>query len=109
MPDEVWRAIDAAGLFRIKVPVELGGMDADAQIQIEAIERMSYFDGSAGWTLMVGLGAAAMAAGWASDRALEEVVLDGDRVRRGAALLAPTGKAVPADGGYRLERTLVVR
>ncbi len=102
LPDEVWRAIDAAGLFRIKVPVELGGMDADAQIQIEAIERMSYFDGSAGWTLMVGLGAAAMAAGWASDRALEEVVLDGDRVRRGAALLAPTGKAVPADGGYRL-------
>lgn len=102
MPEDVWRAMDEAGLFRVKVPSELGGFDADAPIQIEAIERMAYFDGSSGWTMMVGLGAAAMAAGWASDLALEEVVMDGSRIRRGALMLAPTGKAVAVEGGYQL-------
>lgn len=101
-PEAVWRAIDEAGLFRIKVPSELGGFEADAPTQIEAIERMTYFDGSAGWTMMVGLGAAGVVAGWASDRALHEVVMDGARVRRGAAMLAPTGKAVAVQDGYRL-------
>jgi alkylation response protein AidB-like acyl-CoA dehydrogenase len=101
LPEPSWRAIADAGLFGLKVPAQLGGFDADAALQIEAIERVSYFDGSAGWTLMVGLGAAGMAAGWAEESALR-LLVDGERLRRGALCLAPTGKATPVDGGYRL-------
>jgi indole-3-acetate monooxygenase len=40
-----------------------------------------------------------MAAGWAQDAALD-LLRDGDRVRRGALLLAPSAKAEPVEGGY---------
>lgn len=101
MPEASWRAMNDAGLFGLKAPAELGGLDADAVIQIEAIERMAYYDGSAGWTMMVGLGASAMAAGWVQDDALD-LLRAGDRLRRGALCLAPTGKAVVVEGGYRI-------
>src|SRR5258708_38576784 len=101
LPERAWAAMDRANLFSLKAPRELGGLEADPMLQMEAFERMAYFDSSAGWTLMVGAGDQFIAGGWASEEALE-LIFDGRKMRRGALALAPSGKATPVDGGYKL-------
>src|SRR5258708_20036991 len=91
--------MDKAKQFRLKAPHELGGLEADPMLQMEAFERMAYFDSSAGWTLMVGAGDQFIAGGWASEEALE-LIFDGRKMRRGAIALAPSGKATPVDAAY---------
>jgi alkylation response protein AidB-like acyl-CoA dehydrogenase len=101
LPERAWAAMDRANLFSLKAPRELGGLEADPMLQMEAFERMAYFDSSAGWTLMVGAGDQFIAGGWAPEEALD-LIFDGRKVRRGALALAPSGKATPVDGGYKL-------
>ena len=101
MPGKGWRALHECELFRIKAPRELGGLEADPVTQIEVFERVAYIDSSAGWTLFVGAGTLAMISGWIDDSAVPEFLVDG-RLPRTAAGLAPSGKATPVDGGYRL-------
>jgi len=101
LPAAAWQAIDDAGLFALKAPRELGGFEADPMLQMEIIERLSYLDSSAGWSLMVGCGAQAMAGGWAPEQSLE-LLMDGSRLRRGAIVMAPTGQATAVEGGYQL-------
>src|SRR6267154_2591875 len=101
MPERAWAAMDKANLVSLKAPRELGGLEADPMLQMEALERMAYFDSSAGWTLMVGAGVQFIAGGWAPEEALD-LIFDGRKMRRGAIALAPSGKATPVDGGYKL-------
>src|SRR5258708_14534728 len=101
LPERAWSAMDKANLFSLKAPRELGGLEADPMLQMEAFERMAYFDSSAGWTLMVGAGDQFIAGGWASEEALE-LIFDGRNMRRGAIALAPSGRATPLDRGYKL-------
>jgi alkylation response protein AidB-like acyl-CoA dehydrogenase len=101
LPERAWAAMDRANLFSLKAPRELGGLEADPMLQMEAFERMAYFDSSAGWTLMVGAGDQFIAGGWAPEEALD-LIFDGRKMRRGAVALAPSGKATPVDGGYKL-------
>jgi alkylation response protein AidB-like acyl-CoA dehydrogenase len=51
----VAEAFAATGLYRIAAPEDLGGLDADPMTQIQVIETVSKFDGSAGWNLMIGI------------------------------------------------------
>src|SRR5260221_14358207 len=53
LPERAWVAMDKANLFSLKAPRELGGLEADPMLQMEAFERMAYFDSSAGGALMV--------------------------------------------------------
>ena len=55
LPRPVALAFAETGLYRIAAPEDLGGMDADPATQIEVIETISRFDGSAGWNLMIGI------------------------------------------------------
>jgi len=55
LPRVVARAFADTGLYRIAAPVDLHGLDADPMTQIEVIETVSEFDGSAGWNLMIGI------------------------------------------------------
>lgn len=52
---EVARAFADNGLYRIGAPRSFGGEEADPVTQIETIEAISTFDGSAGWNLMIGI------------------------------------------------------
>ena len=101
LPERAWRALHDSGLFRLKAPRELGGLEADPVTQIEAFERTAYIDSSAGWTLFVGAGTLAVISGWLADAALPDFMIDG-RLPRVTAGLVPSGKATRADGGYRL-------
>ncbi len=92
-------AIREAGLFALKLPLELGGAEADPVTQIEVIEALSYIDASAGWCLMIGATAIGQPGAFAGDEAVAAIFADG-RIPTAATSTALRGKATPVEGGY---------
>jgi alkylation response protein AidB-like acyl-CoA dehydrogenase len=90
-----------SGLLRIKLPEALGGWEADLVTQYEVIEAMAYVDAAAAWCLMIGASSIAIPGAYLPDAAVEEI-FRGQHVPRAAAVLAPTGAARQAEGGYTL-------
>src|SRR4051812_2914062 len=76
-PERGWRAMHDSGLFRMKAPAELGGIEADPVTQTEVFVEVARLDSSAGWTLFVGAGTLAMIAGWVKEAALDRFLVDG--------------------------------
>jgi indole-3-acetate monooxygenase len=101
LPEAAWRALHDEGLFVLKAPRELGGLEADPLTQIEIYEAVSRIDTSAGWTLMIGTGAIALTAPFVSDAGLQKI-LTGGRLPRMAASVLPGGRAVPVLGGFQV-------
>jgi alkylation response protein AidB-like acyl-CoA dehydrogenase len=99
LPRKAVDAIAETGLFMMKAPREVGGGEADPVTQIVVIEAMARMDTSAGWTTMIGAGAASMATAFLSDGAIREIFGQG-RPPRFAASARPMGMAVPCEGGY---------
>lgn len=96
MPRVLVDAMLDAGLFHLLVPKASGGSETDPITYLRAAEEVSTVDGSAGWNLMIGSGSA-LAAGFLPEGEAKEVFGPRDIV---AAVLAPTGRADPKDGGY---------
>ena len=98
VPDNVIRAISESGLWGLKVPRQFGGAEVDASTYIDAIEELSYADGSTGWVVMAGgfVGGGVGLARSALDR-----ILDGNGFVS-AAQVSSLGKAERVDGGYRV-------
>jgi alkylation response protein AidB-like acyl-CoA dehydrogenase len=101
LPERGWRAIEDAGLFRIKAPASLGGDEAPPTVQLEVFEHAAYIDSSAGWTLFVGAGSAGVIGAWLPEQAMPRFMTDG-RLPRVAGSFIPTGTAKEVEGGYRL-------
>ena len=99
LPESVVRALDDSGLLAMKLPVALGGAEADPVTQLEVIEEVTRIDPSAGWCTMIGASALAIPAAFLPDEGVAEM-FPGGNVPRAAGALMPTGKATPADGGY---------
>jgi alkylation response protein AidB-like acyl-CoA dehydrogenase len=94
-------ALAGSGLWRLKLPAELGGAEADPVTQIEVIETMTYHDTSAGWAVMIG----ATSIGWPGaflPQAGIDVVFKDGRVPTCAGIGGATGRAEPVEGGYVL-------
>jgi alkylation response protein AidB-like acyl-CoA dehydrogenase len=100
-PERGWRAMHDSGLFVMKAPAELGGLDADPVTQTEVFAEVARLDSSAGWTLFVGAGTLAMISGWVREEALDRFLIDG-RLPRVTGGIVPSAKAVPVDGGFRV-------
>jgi indole-3-acetate monooxygenase len=100
LPEASVAALTDAGLFAMKCPAELGGIEADPVTQIEVIEATTYIDPTAGWCLLIGNGTLAFIAAFLPQEAIAQVFA-GDRPPRTAGGLMP-GKAIPVDGGYRV-------
>jgi alkylation response protein AidB-like acyl-CoA dehydrogenase len=100
-PERGWRAMHDSGLFRMKAPAELGGLEADPVTQIEVFAEVARLDSSAGWTLFVGAGTLAMISGWVREEALDRFLVEG-RLPRVTGGIVPSANAVPVDGGYRV-------
>jgi len=98
VPDNVIRAISEAGLWGLKVPRQFGGAEVDTSTYIDAIEELSYADGSTGWVVMAGgfVGGGVGLARSALDR-----IFDGNGFVS-AAQVSSLGKAERVDGGYRV-------
>jgi alkylation response protein AidB-like acyl-CoA dehydrogenase len=101
LPEAAWRALHDEGLFVLKAPRELGGLEADPLTQIEIYEAVSRIDTSAGWTLMIGTGAIALTAPFVSDAGLQKI-LTGGRLPRMAASVLSRGRAIPVPGGFQV-------
>jgi alkylation response protein AidB-like acyl-CoA dehydrogenase len=100
MPASLARALAEAGLFRVWMPKALGGFEADLMTNYRIIEELSKADGAAGWNVMIAGTGSLFAAYLPPDGAREVYASDPNVITAGA--LAPKGRAVPEDGGYRL-------
>jgi len=101
LTDRTVGAMREDGLFRMWVPRELGGAEADPITSIRLLEEVSRADGSAGWSLMAAGVAIGSAAAFLADAAVAEIFgSSDDPVIAGQG--APNGRGVPEAGGYRL-------
>jgi alkylation response protein AidB-like acyl-CoA dehydrogenase len=96
-PALVEQLIDA-GLFRMLTPARFGGLEVEPLTALRVFEELACADGSTGWCVMIGN--SGIFAAWLPERAAEEIYGSNPRVITGGAL-APTGRAVEVEGGYR--------
>src|SRR5262249_32743920 len=94
----VVRAIADAGLFRMGLPADLGGLEVSPLTFYRAVEAVATLDGSAGWCVFIGA-SSAFAGAFLSNEAAEEIYGRDSRVITGGSV-APVGKALVRDGGY---------
>jgi alkylation response protein AidB-like acyl-CoA dehydrogenase len=90
-------ALHEAGLFRMMIPADIGGLQTDLATAMEVVETVATADGAVGWNLMIGTTYGV----WASRlsvAAAREIFGAPDAVVAGA--LRPTGTARPVDGGH---------
>ncbi|MFF7311746.1 acyl-CoA dehydrogenase family protein [Streptomyces sp. NPDC008137] len=101
VPAEIIAALRDAGVFRMSLPRAWGGEQLGLVESARVVREISEADGSTGWTVQ----AASMA--WFFVRSLPRETLETEVFGDGADLLlrgaiAPKGRAVPVEGGYRL-------
>lgn len=94
------RAMQEAGAFRMTMPRELGGIEADPVTQYEVIEALSEADGAAGWVAMIGSDAGYFAGRIAPDLA-QELFPSPDLLTCSSSL--PSGNAERVPGGVRVK------
>jgi len=63
LPTEIVEASLAAGLYRLLLPAELGGLSVALPDAASVIERLSYADGSVGWCTAVANASGSLLAG----------------------------------------------
>ena len=98
LPASLVSALARAGLFRLCVPRAFGGVEADPDTLVRAIEAVAEADGSAGWCVMIAATSGVLGAYLPADVARR--IYGADTVTGG--VFAPHGKAVAVDGGYRV-------
>jgi indole-3-acetate monooxygenase len=96
MPADLTAKVKKAGLFRLSLPASLGGWEADPITIFDIIEKLSYADGSAGWTTLIGCSLMFMA--WL-DPSVAAKLLDGNPDICTTGVFAPLGRAVPDGNG----------
>ena len=95
MPADLVAKVRAARLFTLALPRSLGGLELDPLTIVDIIEQLTYADGSAGWTTMIGNSTSFLA--WFDPSVAAAVVADG--VPTMASVFAPKGTAVTVDPG----------
>ena len=100
LPDAVVAAMRDAGLLQLWVPREYGGREVDLPVFMETVERLAQIDSAAGWVFSTGAAGALLTAFLPEETAKGLYRAGPDGMFPGAS--APTGRAVPVDGGYRL-------
>ena len=91
-------AIARAGLFRMLVPQEIGGLETDAGSMVRAIEELAAGDAAAGWCLMIGATTGVASAQLPREGA--EEIYGADPLTVTGGMLMPRGRAIRVDGGY---------
>ena len=99
------RAIEDAKLWAMKLPAELGGAEADPVTQFEVIERMAYYDSSAGWATMIGATSIGWMGAFLPDAAVAQIFANGRIPRAAGGGAVPTGTVTRIEGGYLLTGT----
>ncbi len=100
IPAGLVAAMTDAGVFRALLPAGLGGMEAEVTAALAVIETLARGDGSAGWSAMIGMTSAVVAAYLPAEEA-EAVYGTGGRVVSGG-VFAPQARALAQDGTYKV-------
>jgi alkylation response protein AidB-like acyl-CoA dehydrogenase len=97
-PDNL-RDLTEAGVFRLAMPADVGGYQASEETLAEVLAQIARGCPSSGWicTVMIALN---MVPALLVDQAAEEIYATPDL--RMTAASAPTGRAMPVRGGYRV-------
>lgn len=96
LPEALVESMRAAGIFRMLVPAELGGGEAEPAELIDAVITLAEGDGSAGWCAAVGATSGMLAAYLPHDQA---ELIYGDPASIAGGVFAPIGQATPAHDG----------
>jgi alkylation response protein AidB-like acyl-CoA dehydrogenase len=101
VPHELIQALAAAGLFRLKMPVEYGGVGLDHPTTMRLVEELSFVDAATGWVVMIGNEFASLAGYLPADAAREIYGMDPSQIVAGANM-ARHAEIIPVPGGYRV-------
>jgi alkylation response protein AidB-like acyl-CoA dehydrogenase len=101
LPADLVERLNEAGLFAMTIPADLGGGERDPGYILEVIEELAYADSAVAWCAMIYLTTAMSAAQLPKSHA-ETIYRIGNRVPITAGATAPTGKAVPVEGGLEV-------
>lgn len=99
LPDVLADAFLKEDLYRVLVPIELGGGGLDPMAMILLVEEISSYDASVGWNFGIMASGSVMLGGLPAER-LEGIFSDPDCSLAGSA--NPPGKACRVEGGYRI-------
>lgn len=99
LPADVLDGMFEAGLFRLTLPRSLGGEELPLAVLAQVTESIAAADASAAWCLGQALGCA-MSAAYLDDAPARQVFAARNAVLAWGA--GNQGKAVAADGGYRI-------
>ncbi|AGL21589.1 acyl-CoA dehydrogenase family protein [Actinoplanes sp. N902-109] len=99
VPAAVIEQLTKLGIFRLTAPAAAGGLEADPATLVRVFEELGHADGSTGWCAMIG-GATGIALGYLPPATATELLADPRFLIAGVA--APTGRATPVDGGFRV-------
>lgn len=98
---EAVAALRDSGMFRLKLAEVMGGAEADPVTEMMVLENLAYADMTSGWCTMVGATGVAALGTFLSQNALDVVFRDG-HTPTAAVSFFPAGRAVPVDGGFRV-------
>ncbi|MEQ1569945.1 MAG: acyl-CoA dehydrogenase family protein [Myxococcota bacterium] len=99
LPQPLADAFNDAGIFRMCRPRALGGLEVDPITVMRVVEQIAQADGAAGWCAMISGSGSAFDA-FIPPSGAARMYADPRAVTTG--VLAPTGRAVPAPGGFRV-------
>jgi len=100
LPTEIVEASLAAGLYRLLLPAELGGLSVALPDAASVIERLSYADGSVGWCTAVANASGSLLAG--IDEAHARVIAADPELLCVAGGFAAVGRGRLVDDEYEL-------
>jgi indole-3-acetate monooxygenase len=94
-------ALRDAGLFQLKLPEAVGGLEADPVTEMLVLEAIAYHDFTSGWCTMVGATGVGSLGAFLPQAGLDRVFAGG-RIPTAAISFFPAGRAVREGGGYRV-------
>lgn len=101
LPADVVEDLHRAGVFRLWMPAELGGYEADPADVVDIVRTLAAADGATGWCAATGI-ASNIAGALLAEPVARAIYAEPDVLCGGA--LAPGGRAVPQpDGGFRVD------
>jgi alkylation response protein AidB-like acyl-CoA dehydrogenase len=100
LPRDLVEKLRAMGIFRIFVPKSHGGLELAVPEAVEIVAAIAAADGSAGWTVMIGVSSGLMFSRLPRE-AFDAVYAKGPDVIQAGAV-QPNGRAETVEGGYRV-------
>ncbi len=99
IPEQILAALRNVGVFAMAMPRAWGGLELDPITQVRVLETLGAAHGSTGWCAMVGCDGGYMSA-FLDQEVAREMYADVNVAT--APTITPTGKAIKANGGYRV-------